>query len=397
MHDAPKQFEKNLKPTRYANDIRPRTYSVRDSKSQAAEITSILNEMRQKGFKWSDMAILYRSHYHSIDIEKNIIASGIPYRLTSGVGFYEQQHIKDVLSYLRLIVDPTDELSFKRFITLFPGIGEAGAQKIWTKVGRAFSPTEPFSRMALSENLPAKAKAVWTPLEGAMSRAGQRLVNGEHSMIVLDFIQSFYSEYISREWEGSEADDRLAGVKELANDIASDKKNLSEYLADIALMTNLDLKKNNATSDSITLSTIHQAKGMEWPVVIVPWLSEGMFPNPKAIEENRTDEERRLFYVVVTRAKDSLCLISPSMRANPEGGEFPVDKSIFIKEIPSSLVDARKVYSDGFNYNPYMGRSSYGGYGGGGYGGGYGNRYGNRYGGGYGRNSGGQYKTTWRR
>lgn len=384
MRDAPVRFEKNLKPTRRANDIRPRTYSVRDGRSQAAEITSILNEMRRKGYGWSDMAVLYRSHYHSIDIEKNIIASGIPYRLTSGVGFYEQQHIKDVLSYLRLIADPTDELSFKRFVTLFPGIGEAGAQKIWTKIGRAFSPVEPFSRMALGENLPAKAKALWPALEGAAARAGQRLVNGEQSMIVLDFIQSFYGDYISREWEGAEADERLAGVKELANDISSDGKNLTEYLADIALLTNLDLKKNSSSSESVTLSTIHQAKGMEWPVVIVPWLSEGMFPNPKAIEENRTDEERRLFYVAVTRAKDSICLISPSMRASPEGGEFPVDKSVFVKEIPSLLVDARKIHSDNAGYNPYMRRNPYGGYGRGGYGG-------------YGRGSGGQYKTVWRR
>ena len=140
---------------------------------------------------------------------------------------------------------------------------------------------------------------------------------------------------------------------------------------------------------------------MEWPVVFVPWVTEGLFPSGKAVEEGRTDEERRLFYVAVTRAKDKLYLFSPQVRKTADGGMFPVDPSVFVKEIPADLVERRRVadysasigggygggYGGGSRYGGYGygSRGGYGGYGGrGGYGGGYGGRGGygaSRYGG----------------
>ena len=93
----------------------------------------------------------------------------------------------------------------------------------------------------------------------------------------------------------------------------------------------------------MTLSTVHQAKGMEWPVVMVPWLSEGMFPSGKATEEGRIDEERRLFYVAVTRAKDMLFMLAPQVRKMADGGMFPVNLSPFVREIPRELIEARMV------------------------------------------------------
>ena len=123
----------------------------------------------------------------------------------------------------------------------------------------------------------------------------------------------------------------------------------------MALLTNLDMKRNEPDADKLTLSTIHQAKGMEWPVVFVPWLSEGLFPSAKAAEENRADEERRLFYVVVTRAKDVLHLFSPTVRKTSDGGMFPVEESVFLKEIPPELVEKRRTL-----FNPaYQTQNSY--------------------------------------
>ena len=127
-------------------------------------------------------------------------------------------------------------------------------------------------------------------------------------------------------------------------------------------MTNLDARRNDPDEDRVTLSTIHQAKGMEWSVVIVPWLSEGMFPSSKAGEEGRMDEERRLFYVVVTRAKDRLYMFSPQVRKMADGGMFPVEASQFLKEIPRELVNIRRVsfpidsfggYSGGYSRPQY--------------------------------------------
>ena len=397
MRDAPNQFEKRLRAVRGPSGERPRLYLVRDGRSQAAEIASFLNEMKRRGYAWRDMAVLYRSHFHSIDIEKAVASAAIPYRLTSGVGFYERQHVKDVLSYLRLFADPTDELSFLRFISLFPGVGAVGAAKAWEKLSRRFSPLDPDSRRLFGSVLGAKAKPLWPALEGAMAIAANRISDGENAMIVLDFIAAFYKDCLKREWDEKEAEERLDDVKELANDLSASGLGLNDYLADVALMTNLDLKKNSPASDSITLSTVHQAKGMEWPVVVIPWLSEGMFPSPKAVEEGRDDEERRLFYVAVTRAKDVLAMMSPEMRHMPEGGEFTVKKSIFVREIPGELVDTRRqmpMYpSSPGGYGRSGGRYMGGSYGRGGYGSGYGGGYG-----GYGRS--GQspgYKTTWRR
>ena len=399
MRDAPNQFEKRLRAVRGPSGEKPRLYLVRDVRSQAAEITSFLHEMKRHGYEWRDMAVLYRSHFHSIDIEKAVVSAAIPYRLTSGVGFYERQHVKDVLSYLRLFADPTDELSFMRFISLFPGVGADGAGKAWDKLSRRFSPLDPESRRLFGSILGAKARPLWPAVEGAMAMAANRISDNESSMIVLDFIGAFYKDFLNREWDEKEADERLDDVKELANDMSASALPLDEYLADVSLMTNLDLKKNSPASDSITLSTVHQAKGMEWPVVVIPWLSEGMFPSPKAVEEGRDDEERRLFYVAVTRAKDRLAMMSPEMRHTPDGGEFAVRKSIFVSEIPKELVDLRRIVpaypSSSGGYGRGYG-NGYGGYGRGGYGSGGG--YGRGGYGGYGR--GGQssgLKTTWRR
>ena len=399
MRDAPNQFEKRLRAVRGPSGEKPRLYLVRDGRSQAAEITSFLHEMKRHGYEWRDMAVLYRSHFHSIDIEKAVVSAAIPYRLTSGVGFYERQHVKDVLSYLRLFADPTDELSFMRFISLFPGVGAVGAGKAWDKLSRRFSPLDPESRRLFGSVLGAKARPLWPAVEGAMAMAANRISDNESSMIVLDFIGAFYKDFLNREWDEKEADERLDDVKELANDMSASALPLDEYLADVSLMTNLDLKKNSPSSDSITLSTVHQAKGMEWPVVVIPWLSEGMFPSPKAVEEGRDDEERRLFYVAVTRAKDRLAMMSPEMRHTPDGGEFAVRKSIFVSEIPKELVDLRRVVPTYPSSSSGYGRgygNGYGGYGRGGYGSGGG--YGRGGYGGYGR--GGQssgFKTTWRR
>lgn len=383
MRDAPGQFVKQLRAVRGAAADLPRVYRVYNGKAQAQEILKIVSEMRSRGYANRDIAILYRSHYHSIDVEKAVHSANIPYRLTSGVGFYEKEHIKDVLAYLRLLVEPSDELSFLRFVRLLPGVGEMSARRLWEKLARRFDARRAEDREALGRALGAKARAVWPPVADAFALAHGHLEADEPGLVVVDFIKAFYEEYLRREWEEPEAEERLADVRELAGDLADEERSLEEYLADAALMTNLDLRKNDPSLDRMTLSTVHQAKGMEWPVVIVPWLSDGMFPSAKAAEEGRDDEERRLFYVAVTRARDRLFLLSPMVRRAPEGGEFPVEASKFLKEIPRDIVDIRRIAD--YSYAAYSSpRPSYGGPGA------------SR---GYGRASSPApvYKTTWRR
>ena len=415
MRDAPNQFEKTLRPARSGQGEKPCVCKVYDGRGQADEILRSAREMHDFGYRWSDIAVLYRSHYQSIDVQMTLARAKVPFRITSGVGVFEQIHVKDVLAYLRLLVNPSDELSFLRFVSLLPGVGEVSARKHWEKLGRAFDPKRREHCDALGGMLGAKAKPLWPALVKCFSFAEGHLREDEIGELVEDFVNFFYEDHLRSEWEEVEANDRLDDVRELAAQIASGghggdfdedeypgARRLEAFLADVALLTNLDARRNEPDSDKMTLSTIHQAKGMEWPVVFVPWCSEGMFPSPKASEEGRLSEERRLFYVVVTRAKDRLWLGSPMVRKMPDGGMFPVEPSVFVKEIPQNLVVMKRVAS--YNYEGgygggygSSGRGGYGGYGSSGRGG-YGSSGRGGYGGGYGRSgSSSNWKTTWRR
>ena len=381
MKDAPAQFDKTLVPVRGGSGARPSLVRVYDGKAQATEILRMICEARARGVRCGAIAVLYRSHFQSIDIQMQLARAKVPFRITSGVGVFEQAHTKDVLAYLRLVVNPMDELSFLRLVTLLPGVGEKSAKSYWERLGRSFDGNSRECRDALGSLLGAKARPMWPSISKCFEVARSHLEEGEVGEVVEDFVDLFYDGYARREWDDADAEDRLDDLKELAAQIAATDGGLESFLADVALLTNLDARRNDPEQERVTLSTVHQAKGMEWPVVFVPWLSEGMFPSGKATEEGRIDEERRLFYVAVTRAKDELYMFTPSIRKTPDGGMFPVEPSVFVRGIPTGLLNVRRVVAppDDFGY----GRR-----------GGYGSS-----GGGYGRSYGRPpvYKTTWRR
>ncbi len=345
MKDSPRQFEKMLRPTRGATGEKPWLYHVYDGRSQAQEILRLIYEARDLGYRYSDIAILYRSHYQSIDVQMTLARARVPFRITSGIGVFEQLHVKDVMAYLKLLVNPADELAFLRFACLLPGIGEMGAKKLWKKLGAHFDPTNAQDRAAFGDALGAKARPLWPCLNKCFQCAREHLDEDEVGELVSDFVDFFYEDYLREEFEGPEADDRLEDITELAAQIAAAENGLAGFLQDVALLTNLDVKRNDPTLDRVSLSTVHQAKGMEFPVVLIPWCSATMFPSSKAEEEGRLDEERRLFYVAVTRAKDYLYLFSPQIRRNPDGGMFPVEPSRFVKEISPQLINQRRVQS----------------------------------------------------
>ena len=407
MRDVPHSFEKTLRPFRTGGAVKPRLYKMYDGYAQAETILKLVRGLREQGVAYKDIAILYRSHYTSIDIQLTLTRNHIPFRITSGIGVFEQLHVKDVLAFLRLCLDPKAELSFMRLMQLLPGVGEASARKWWRNMGGSFDGTDAMNRMNLDSMMSAKGRAGWEGVSKAFAGAREHLKNGEGNRLVQDFVHFFYGDHLRRQFDEEEADQRLEDLNEITAQIAINSGGLEGFLNEVALMTNLDANaRANLPADHLQLSTIHQAKGMEWPVVILPWLVETVFPSARSVEDGNIDEERRLFYVAVTRAKDRLYLSVPRAKKTADGGLFPVEPSIFVKEIPQELVESQEIYS----YTPesmQRPRSRFdddddypgSGYGGGSsrWGGGYGGGS-SRWGGG-GRGGGGKssWKTTWRR
>ncbi len=387
MKDVPHQFEKTLRPARTAAGNQPRLFRTWDGRAQAETVVNLVTKLHEQGVEWRQIAVLYRSHYTSIEIQLALTRARLPFRITSGVGVFEQLHVKDVLAFLRLCLDSRSELSFLRLMQLLPGVGEKGAIRIWSRVDRVFNPLNAMDRVNLGELLPAKAKAAWTGLEKAFAAAAGHLKSGgEDQLLVDDFVRLFYGEHLRLSFEEQEAADRQDDLRELAAQISSFEGGLAGFLEEVALMTNLDARSRaDLPADHMHLTTVHQAKGMEWPVVILPWVSQGIFPSSRSVDDGNLDEERRLFYVAVTRAKDRLYLLSPKSRKNADGGMYPCEESMFITELPPELLAVQEIRGYQASYDEP--RRWGGGYGGNG-------------GGWRGRSSGGSsggWKTTWRR
>ena len=401
MKDVQHQFEKTLRPFRTGAAPKPRLYHVYDGRAQAEAILRLVGTMRQNGIAYKDVAILYRSHYTSIDIQMALTRNRVPFRITSGVGVFEQLHVKDVLAFLRLCVDPTSELSFLRLVELLPGVGETSARKYWRSLGGSFDATNPMARMDLDALMCTKGKEGWGKIAQAFARAPEHLAAHEDRLLIEDFTELFYADHLRKAFEMEDAESRLEDLGELMAQIATSPGGLKQFLDEVALMTNLDAKaRDGLPEDHITLTTVHQAKGMEWPVVILPWLSDTIFPSARAVEEGNLAEERRLFYVAVTRARDRLYMCVPRAKKTADGGLFPIDASVFVREIPKDLVEEQTLYSTdrGFGGDAGARRRGYdddddaGGWGGGRSGGSGGWR-----GGGGRGTSKPVYTTTWRR
>ncbi|MDA0991410.1 MAG: ATP-dependent helicase, partial [Verrucomicrobia bacterium] len=334
----PDQFQKVLRPTREPYE-RPCIARVRDGDEQARFIVERMRRLRAEGYRYSDMAILYRAHYHALELERLLPRVHIPYVITSGVRFFEQAHIKDVCSLLRLMISRTDELAVTRLLGLLAGVGERTAAKVWQRLGGHFDYRDPSQRATVSATLPAKARPAWQTLDDLLAEFSDREPESAGADLIVRFTDVFYEHYLINTFENF--DHRLDDVQALATDVAK-FESLESFLSDVALLTNVDGEEDQATTDaeSIRLSTVHQAKGLEWPVVFIIWATEGMFPSARSLQENDAgeSEERRLFYVAVTRAKDELCICVPEVRRMRDGGMMYCPPSRFVDEISGALV-----------------------------------------------------------
>jgi DNA helicase-2/ATP-dependent DNA helicase PcrA len=336
----PLQFQKTLRATREPYR-KPAIARMRDGEAQAFYIAERLMHLRREGYKYSDVAVLYRSHFHALELQLELARRRVPYLITSGVRFFEQAHVKDVCSPLRLLANPTDYLAFTRLLEMFPKTGSKTAAKIWDRLGRQFNPRDPAQRFAIAQALPAMSQAVWKKIDPVFEAYVKENLAEDPGELIHRFVEAFYDDHALAVFENYER--RMEDVRELI-DYTTRFESAEAFLNEMALLTNVDAESDDPhapPADAIRLSTVHQAKGLEWPVVFVLWLAEGMFPSAKTIANEDVElvaEERRLFYVASTRAKDELYLCVPALRVQRDGGLQYLLPSRFIDELPPALV-----------------------------------------------------------
>ncbi|VVM04761.1 ATP-dependent helicase [Methylacidimicrobium tartarophylax] len=320
------QFPKELAPVRNSHRLKPAVVSCPTANVQASFVASQIQTLRREGVSWEEIAILYRAHFHALEVQLELTRAGIPFEITSGLRFFEQAHLKDVAAFLRLATNPRDSVAFSRVVRMFPGVGEKTANRLW----------EEFSRKGdLSAVSPPKSCTAswnqWISLQREIASPELRQLPAAQIEKVID---GFYREQV--ESQHADAAHRLEDLSQLVS-FAAEFPDTDSLLTQLTLLTNTDRSNSR---EGVHLSTIHQAKGLEWRTVFVIMLADGLFPSSRSTESLMgEEEERRLFYVATTRAQDHLFLVYPRYRAS-HYGENSLRPSRFLAEIP------RELYSD---------------------------------------------------
>ena len=334
----PEQYQKTLTANREPHR-KPFLVRPQDGREQARFIVEQIYRQHGAGYPFEDIAVLYRAHFHAMELQLELMREQIPYVVTSGVRFFEQAHIKDVCAPVRLAANPGDELAFRRLMCLFPRTGVKTAARMWTRIGHRFPFSTPSSLIGFRDHVPPGAREAWKPVEEIFCAVISEGLREDPGEIIYRFVEAFYDRYAVQTFENYEP--RIQDVRGLI-DFASRYETAEAFVNEMALLTNLDTAlggRQAETEEGVRLSTVHQAKGLEWSVVFIPWLSEGMFPSMRSLADAGTEaEERRLFYVATTRAKDELYLCVPESRRTRDGGMMFPEPSRFVCELPDGLL-----------------------------------------------------------
>ncbi len=337
----PEQYQKVLRASR-EGVARPTRAELGSGAHQAKYVCGKIKELVEaEGLRWDEIAVLYRAHFHSMELQMEMDREGIPYVTRSGLRYFEQAHIKDACALLRLALNPADFTAFDRLAQLFSGVGEGRAKTMWRKMGGSFAVADGEARAQFAAALPKDAREEWAALESALFPPGEAPegVLKDPCKTLERFCSGFYRGYAKASWENAER--RLEDIREFSSDLRG-KGDTRAVMEELALLTNLDTSGERSTAASgggaaVQLSTVHQAKGLEWKVVFVLWMVDGRFPSSKAAAEGGLAEERRLFYVAVTRAKDRLWLCVPKTMKGYDGRTEFCSPSEFLDELDPEL------------------------------------------------------------
>jgi DNA helicase-2/ATP-dependent DNA helicase PcrA len=330
-----KQFTKALHSIKKSG-VAPVVAPARDVVQQAEFVAQRILELRDEGIPLDDIAVLYRAHYHSMELQMEFTRRDIPFEIRSGLRFFEQAHIKDVIAFLRVMANPGDEVSWKRALKLFPRIGDRTAENIYEFIRTCSNPFDPF----ISEKIGEKFKKIHRESIETWSRLFRDLASLREHEAPADMISAVlnngYTEYLRYNYPNHEM--RLEDIGQLMN-FSMQYQSLETFLSELSLMSGVsgeEIVSADRGDEKVILSTIHQAKGLEWRAVFLVWCAEGRFPNPKALEEGGLEEERRLFYVATTRAMDELYLCYPLLVFDKQVGHIILKPSRFVSELRST-------------------------------------------------------------
>ena len=326
-----RQFPKTLRAVRDGGEA-PVLSAAPSPEAQASFVAQQVLELIDEGAPLSEIAVLYRNHSHSLEIEVELTRRNVPYEVRSGLRFFEQRHVKDVLAHLRFVANPRDEVAFARMARLRPRLGQRLVAKVWLSIADARDPVAALARLeGKAIGLPgAAAHSVRQLAELLEKLAGLRARPGE---MVREVLAGGYREYVRSQLEN--ASSRIDDLEQLAL-FADGYEAIDAFLDEVSLMNELsgeDVAAEQGERERVTLSTVHQAKGLEWRVVFLVWLAEGRFPSARAED---IEEERRLFYVACTRAKDELYLCYPMVARDRYRVDIITEPSRFVSELPET-------------------------------------------------------------
>ena len=361
-------FTKTLKPSQPHQDL-PVVVPTIDGYQQSNFVLSKVEQLVDNGICLHDIAILYRAHYHAMELQIELSRRDIPFVITSGLKFFEQAHVKDLVAQLRFVVNPKDSTAFYRFACLLPKVGEKTAAKLLSIAEKIVGEQEVNITAALAhpdlvKKVPADAKEDWVGLVETLRSVEELTGTATPSKVVDEAINGWYQEYLHATYENWPR--REEDLESLV-DFAGKYDNLAEMLTQLILLSSESGDRVVRPGEScLRLSTIHQSKGLEFQHVFIIGLADGLFPNKRAIDgEGDLEEERRLFYVASTRAERSLHLVFP-MLSSQNGTQIRLMQSRFLKELPQTRYELYNVHAQ----NAFGQQSGYGGkwsqYGGGG-------------------------------
>lgn len=323
------QFTKNLKAVKESH-VRPELAALMSHNQEASYIADKVAYFVDRGLNLSDMAVLFRAGSNSRALEMELNRRGINYEMRGGIRFFERAHIKDVLAYLKILGNFRDEVAWLRVLAMYEGIGPVTAQLIYQKIISLEKLEDIFD---LSLALAGKAGASWTRLLHIFDV----LVRHRHDNIskLLTMIIDEYSDYLLA--KHSDYKYRQDDLEQLTF-FATEYDSLELFLNEVSLQESFSATQTNSKdNDALVLSTVHQAKGLEWPVVFVMSLTDQSFPHPLCVSEEEIEEERRLFYVAVTRAEKYLFLTYPLAMMRYDGVKT-LQPSPFITNLNSSFL-----------------------------------------------------------